>query len=149
MLKSIIARRSCRATFLMLMLGHLALDIPPVAQDLPAVLPKTPQAQPPQQQTDKGLAAPTADNPEATAAEAAGPIAIAAEVSDQALQERLGRLLAKYPGVRKVQVTVEDGVVTLAGHVADKLVRDRMREFVRRVEGVNLVLNRTKTDAQV
>jgi len=51
--------------------------------------------------------------------------------------------------VRKVGVEVEDGVVTLTGHVADTEVRDRLREFVRRVQGVNLVLNQTKTDVQV
>ena len=40
-------------------------------------------------------------------------------------------------------------MVTLTGHVADNEVRDRLREFVRRVQGVNLVLNQTKTDVQV
>ena len=45
--------------------------------------------------------------------------------------------------------SVEEGVVTLTGHVEDAEVRDRLRDFVRRVEGVTLVLNQTRTDAQV
>ena len=44
---------------------------------------------------------------------------------------------------------VEDGVVTLTGQVEDDDVRDRLRDFVRRVQGVNLVINQMKTDAQV
>jgi small-conductance mechanosensitive channel len=95
------------------------------------------------------VTAPTDDNPEATAAETAGPIAVNSSVSDASVRAKLERLLPRYPGVRGVRVEVEDGVVTLTGHVADADVRDRLRDFVRRVEGVNLVLNRTRTDAQV
>jgi small-conductance mechanosensitive channel len=93
--------------------------------------------------------APTADNPEATMAEATGPIPVVKTVSDDSVRHKLERLLPKYPGVRQIDVDVDDGVVTLTGHVADNEVRDRLREFVRRVHGVDLVLNRTKTDAQV
>jgi small-conductance mechanosensitive channel len=95
------------------------------------------------------LIAPTEDNPEATAAESAGPIPVHSGVSDASVRSKLERLLPRYPGVRRIEVEVEDGVVTLTGHVADAEVRDRLRDFVRRVEGVNLVLNRTRTDAQV
>ena len=97
----------------------------------------------------KGINAPTQDNPEATAAEATGPISIAETVSDDSVRRKLERLLPRYPGVRRIGVEVEDGVVTLTGHVADSDVRDRLREFVRRVQGVNLVLNQTKTDVQL
>ena len=97
----------------------------------------------------KAMTAPTADNPEATAAEATGPIAVAETVSDDSVRLKLQKLLPKYPGVRRIEVEVEDGVVTLTGQVADVEVRDRLREFVRRVQGVNLVLNQTKTDVQV
>jgi small-conductance mechanosensitive channel len=97
----------------------------------------------------KGITAPTEDNPEATAAEATGPISVAETVSDDSVKRKLEKLLPKYPGVRAIGVEVEDGVVTLTGHVADNDVRERLREFVRRVQGVNLVLNQTKTDAQV
>jgi small conductance mechanosensitive channel len=97
----------------------------------------------------KVITAPTEDNPEATAAEATGPIQIAETVSDDSVRRKLERLLPRYPGVRRIGVEVDDGVVTLTGHVADTEVRDRLREFVRRVQGVNLVLNQTKTDVQV
>jgi small conductance mechanosensitive channel len=97
----------------------------------------------------KAITAPTSDNPEATAAEASGPIEIVETVSDASVQAKLEKLLPKYPGVRYIQVEVEDGVVTLTGQVADTEVRDRLRDFVRRVQGVHLVLNQTKTDVQV
>ncbi len=97
----------------------------------------------------KAITAPTEDNPEATAAEATGPIPVAETVSDDSVRRKLKGLLPKYPGVRKIGVEVDDGVVTLTGHVADNEVRDRLREFVRHVQGVNLVLNHTKTDVQV
>ncbi len=97
----------------------------------------------------KAITAPTADNPEATAAEATGQIDVTGNVSDETVRRKLEKLLPKYPGVQKIHVEVEDGVVTLTGQVADTDVRDRLREFVRRVQGVNLVLNQTKTDLQV
>lgn len=95
------------------------------------------------------LKAPTRDNPEATVAETAGPIKVSQTVGDETIRRKLLKLLPHFPGVRAVDVQVDNGVVTLAGHVEDNDVRDRLRDFVRRVEGVTLVLNRTKTDAQV
>ncbi|WP_406700097.1 mechanosensitive ion channel family protein [Singulisphaera sp. Ch08] len=93
-------------------------------------------------------AAPTPDNPEATVATAAGSISVEKPV-DHAVQETLIELLPKYPGVRLAQVTVKNGVVTLEGQVEDAEVRENVTLFTRRVEGVRLVLNRMKTDAQV
>jgi small conductance mechanosensitive channel len=95
------------------------------------------------------ITAPTTDNPEATVAETPGPIQVESDVSDETIRRKLENLLPRYPGVRSIDVHVEDGVVTLTGHVEDKETRDRLRDFVRRVEGVTLVLNQTKTDAQV
>ncbi|HBH50824.1 MAG TPA: hypothetical protein DDY91_02920 [Planctomycetaceae bacterium] len=92
---------------------------------------------------------PTEDNPEATAAETLGTIAVAPKVTDEQVQERLRKLLPQYPGVRSIEIEVEEGVVTLRGHVENDVIRDRLRDFVRRVEGVNLVLNKTRTDQQV
>ena len=116
-----------------------------------AQVPTLPPA--PKLATDKPLSqsitAPTADNPEATAVEASGPIEVTKTVSDDSVRQKLEKLLPKYPGVRKISVEVEEGVVTLSGQVADNEVRDRLRDFVRRVQGVNLVLNQTKTDIQV
>lgn len=116
----------------------------PVLPDLTKAAAAKPDAS-----SEKALTAPTDDNPEATAAEASGTITVAETVSDDSVRLKLEKLLPKYPGVRQIDVEVEDGVVTLTGHVADGEVRDRLREFVRRVQGVNLVLNRTKTDIQV
>ncbi len=95
------------------------------------------------------VAAPTDDNPEATAAETTGTIEISPQVTDAAVRDRLRKLLPQYPGVRTIEVDVDEGVVTLRGHVENDLIRDRLRDFVRRVQGVNLVLNKTKTDQQV
>lgn len=95
------------------------------------------------------VATPTDDNPEATAVETTGTIEISPQVTDAEVRERLRKLLPQYPGVRSIEVDVEEGVVTLRGHVENDLIRDRLRDFVRRVQGVNLVLNKTKTDQQV
>jgi hypothetical protein len=124
--------------------GTMAEAQTPALPSLPRGTQGTPESPP-----GKGITAPTEDNPEATAAEATGPISVAETVSDDSVQRKLEKLLPKYPGVRKIGVEIEDGVVTLTGHVADNDVRDRLREFVRRVQGVNLVLNQTKTDVQV
>jgi small-conductance mechanosensitive channel len=115
--------------------------------DIPGVTSNTEPA--PKAESEKTAAAPTADNPEATVAESTGPIAVTDTVSDISVQRKLEKLLPRYPGVRSIEVEVEEGVVTLTGHVADPETRDRLRDFVRRVQGVNLVLNQTKTDAQV
>ena len=95
------------------------------------------------------IAAPTKDNPDATVAETAGPIVVDNSVSDRDVQRKLMKLLPKYPGVRSVDVEVEDGVVTLTGQVEDDAARERVRAFVLRVQGVNLVINQMRIDAQV
>jgi small conductance mechanosensitive channel len=132
------------------MLSFLSLAGTMAEAQTPALpsLPRSTQGTP-ESPVGKGITAPTEDNPEATAAEATGPISVAETVSDDSVQRKLEKLLPKYPGVRKIGVEIEDGVVTLTGHVADNDARDRLREFVRRVQGVNLVLNQTKTDVQV
>ncbi len=93
--------------------------------------------------------APTKDNPQATVAATSGPIAVDQSVSDDDVHDTLMELLPKDPGVRSIDVQVDHGLVTLNGHIKDEEVRARLTEFVRRVEGVKLVLNATKTDAQV
>ncbi len=122
-----------------------------IANSQVPTLPSRPTGTPgaPESPRGKAIVDPTADNPEATAAETAGPITVVETVSDDSIRRKLQKLLPRYPGVRKITVEVEDGVVTLADHVADDDVRDRLRDFVRRVQGVNHVLNRTKADTQV
>ncbi len=78
-----------------------------------------------------------------------GPISVSTPVHNKAVHELLVKLLPKYPGVRAVNVDVENGVVTLSGHVQDEDVRDDVTDFVRRVEGVRIVLNQMQTDDQV
>ncbi|MBX6316174.1 MAG: mechanosensitive ion channel, partial [Isosphaeraceae bacterium] len=98
---------------------------------------------------DQPAPAPTQDNPEATVAATAGPIAVDETVPDEKVQAKLEGLLPQYPGVRSVEVRVEDGVVTLDGQVEDAEVRAKMTDIARRVKGVSFVVNRMKTDAQV
>jgi len=113
-------------------------------------IPTTAPAAPADNGADLGeVAAPTEDNPEATAAETTGTIEISPQVTDDEVRDRLRKLLPQYPGVRTIEVEVDEGVVTLRGHVENDNIRDRLRDFVRRVQGVNLVLNKTKTDQQV
>lgn len=99
--------------------------------------------------TEGPVAAPTKENPKATVAASSGPIEVNVSVRDQDIMETLGRLLPRYPGVRSVDVSVENGLVTLEGQVADGKVHDNVSQFVRRVEGVRLILNGMKTDEDV
>ena len=100
--------------------------------------------------TDKPTAAPTKDNPEATVATTSGPISIEKPVDDAAVKRKtLEELLPLFPNVRRVKVSVSNGYVTLDGHVKDEDVRDDVTDFTRRLEGVRIVLNLMKTDAQV
>ncbi len=121
-----------------------------VAQTLPVPIP-TPSkpADPPAKAKPKVASSIDKEGNREAVATAAGPISVRKPVTDTAITTTLGRLLPKYPGVRTVDVAVTDGVVTLEGHVDDDDTVDEVTEFTRRVEGVRLVLNRMKTDAQV
>jgi small conductance mechanosensitive channel len=111
--------------------------------------PKPPVAAAPADTTGLPVAAPTKDNPNATVAASPGPITVEEPVPDRALRATLEGLLPKYPGVHAVQVAVDRGVVTLGGQVRDDATHNEVTGFVRRVEGVRLVLNRMMTDDQV
>jgi hypothetical protein len=97
----------------------------------------------------KPPAAPTPEKTDATVATPSGPIVLEKPVKDSTVREALEHLLPMYPGVRSVQVEVDHGVVTLEGQVENEDVLEGVTQFTRRVEGVRLVLNRMKTDAQV
>ena len=84
----------------------------------------------------------------AAVATASGPIAVDKTIDDSTLRATLAELLPQYPGVRRVEVHVRDGVVKLEGQVDDDDTRDDLTDFTRRVEGVRLVLNRTLTDEE-
>ena len=79
----------------------------------------------------------------------AGPIKVKTGVSDHAVERTLEDLLPKYPGVRDVDATVEQGVVTLEGQVDDDDTRDQMTQVAKQIEGVRLVINKVATDAEV
>jgi small-conductance mechanosensitive channel len=96
--------------------------------------------------TAKGAKEP--GKPGAAVASASGPITVKEGIPDQALQQFLARFLPKYPGVRSMKVTADDGVVTLDGRVDDDDSRDEITDVVKRVEGVRLVLNQMKTDEE-
>ena len=93
--------------------------------------------------------APTPEKTDATVATPSGPIVLEKPIKDSTVREVLEHLLPMYPGVRSVQVEVDHGVVTLEGQVENEDVLEGVTQFTRRVEGVRLVLNRMKTDAQV
>jgi small conductance mechanosensitive channel len=139
------------ALVLWMVLGSLA-DLQARAQipipGLPGTAPPAP-ATPKGDDKDKPDAAPTQDNPEATVATTSGPINVDEPSNDPAVQKTLEQLLPRYPGVRNAEIDVKHGVVTLEGQVENNEVRDNVTQFTRRVEGVTLVLNRMKTDAQV
>ena len=85
----------------------------------------------------------------ANVAEAEGPINVRNQVRDDEIARFLKRTLPRFPGVRSLHIEVQGGVVTLTGQVADDDVRDRLRDVCRRVQGVVVVINDTKTDAEV
>ena len=85
----------------------------------------------------------------ASVAPPVGPISVQEPIQDAALRDLLSRSFGKYPGVREIRVEVEHGVVTLEGHVVSEESRAALTQFTQKVEGVRLVINRMKTDAQV
>jgi small conductance mechanosensitive channel len=87
--------------------------------------------------------------PKKAAVTTAGPIKVKESISDRTIQQFLAKFLPKYPGVSQVSVTVDDGVVSLAGRVDDDDSRDEITGVVTRVEGVRVVMNQMKTDEEV
>jgi len=92
---------------------------------------------------------PAKDTPGAVFSTTSGPIAVNKKVDDPAIEKTLSELLVRFPGVYQVEVHAKDGVVTLEGHVDDDDTIDDVTAFSEKVEGVRLVLNGMKTDAEV
>jgi small-conductance mechanosensitive channel len=102
-----------------------------------------------QGQSNKSAAGPSAGGAaKSPVAASPEPITIHRDVSDRAISNFLERFLPKYPGIRGVNVSVDDGVVTLHGRVDTDDSRDEITDVVRRVEGVRLVLNQMKIDEE-
>jgi hypothetical protein len=97
----------------------------------------------------KGEAQPAAEKAKPAVATSTGPIAIHQQVSDREIRRFLGKFLPKYPGIEKIDVSVDEGVVTLTGRVDDQDTQNELTDVVKRVEGVVLVLNQTVTDDDV
>ncbi len=91
------------------------------------------------------------NNPGAVFTTTSGPIAVEKKIPDADIDQTLTELLKEFPGVypETVDVTVKDGAVSLAGHVDDDDTLDDVTAFAEKVEGVRLVLNKMKTDAEV
>jgi small conductance mechanosensitive channel len=97
----------------------------------------------------KGSPEPAAEKARPAVATSTGPITVHQQVSDQTIARFLAKFLPKYPGIEKINVSVEEGVVTLTGQVDDDDTRNEITDVVKRVEGVRLVLNQTVTDDEV
>ncbi len=89
------------------------------------------------------------EKPKPAVAATTGPITVHQQVPDRTLERFLGKFLPKYPGVREISATVDDGVVTLKGQVDDDDSRDEITDVVKRVEGVRVVMNQMSTDDEV
>ena len=124
---------------------NVALSSPAVLAQIPGL--PTPAA--PAKSAGGASSSATAEKPKAAVAATEGPITVHQQVSDKALDHFLARFLPKYPGVRDITVTVDDGVVTLTGQVDDDDTLDEITDVVKRVEGVRLVMNRMDTDDKV
>ena len=122
---------------------------PSLAQ-LPGLLGGPKPADPPKPDPSKKPVA-AKDAPGTVFATTSGPIAVNKKVDDSAIQQTLLDLLRQFPGVYEDEVSVHarDGAVTLNGHVDDDDTVNDVTAFAEKVEGVRLVLNRMKTDADV
>lgn len=116
-----------------------------------AQIPGLPPAPAPTAKADPGqpAPAPTKDNPEATVTTTTGSIVADEAVPDDKIRAKLEQLIPRYPGVRRVEVVVDGGVVTLEGQVENAEVRHQVTDVTRRIKGVSFIINLMKTDAQV
>ena len=97
----------------------------------------------------KGASQAAAEKTKAAVATSTGPITVHRQVPDHEIQRFLTKFLPKYPGVATINVSVDEGVVTLEGRVDDDDTQNEITDVVKRVEGVRMVLNQTKTDEDV
>jgi small conductance mechanosensitive channel len=125
----------------------LAMPIPVACGQIPGL----PQAATAPQANAGGGIPPAHDSEKSKSAVAAatGPISVHEKVSDKTLERFLAKFLPKYPGIRQVSVSVDDGVVTIEGQVQDDDTSDEVTDVVKRVEGVRLVMNQMKTDDEM
>lgn len=92
------------------------------------------------------------DNPVGSEATEDGTTAIsvaAAEDADTAIEGRLRGIFRELDGLEPTQVSVDSGVVTLSGAVAEPGDIDRARQIALRVDGVVAVQNNLQRDGNV
>ena len=139
-----LARRTGWAVMVLgLLAPELALgQIPglPAAPAKPAATPKADPAANP---------VPAKENPGAVFSATSEPIKVDEVVDDGGIEETLGDLLRQYPGVRAVTVNARQGFITLDGQASDEDTIEAVTRFAQKVEGVRLILNKMKTDAEV
>lgn len=92
---------------------------------------------------------PAKSQPGAMFSSTSGPIKVNQVVDDAAIIRTLDDLVKQYPGVRDVKASAREGMVTLDGQVDDDDTMDDVTAFAQKMEGVRLVLNKMKTDAEV
>jgi len=88
--------------------------------------------------------------PVASAAPAAASVAKQRKAADRKLMRRVSAALARTPGLNATRVLVRarDGIVTLAGSVADTGQSTLAADAARRVDGVVSVVNQLRIDSQ-
>ncbi len=92
---------------------------------------------------------PAKGTPGAVFTATSGPIHVDQKVDDDAIRRTLVKQLGKFPGVRAVGVQATEGDVELEGHADDDDTISQVTLFAQKVDGVRLVLNLMKTDAEV
>ncbi len=79
-----------------------------------------------------------------------GPIKVENDKThDKEVELYLEGLLKQVPGVRSIDATVKKGVVFIDGQVDDDDTRQQITTIAGKVEGLNMVINRLSTDAEV
>ena len=128
--------------------GLLLATSPAVIAQVPGLSPPAKAAAPPKADPSQ-QPVPAKDGTGTTFATTKGPIAVVKKVEDADIQATLADLLGQYPGVYVVDAHVQQGVVRLEGHADDDDTINEVTAFAEKVEGVRLVLNKMRTDADV
>ena len=120
----------------------------PASGQIPG-LPAAPKAAPTTKDDPAAAPIPAKGEPGAVFSTTAQPIKVDQAVDDAGIEGTLNDLLVQYPGVRAVSVRARQGAITIDGQASDEPTISKVTVFAQRVEGVRLVLNKMKTDAEV
>jgi len=120
---------------------------PPSEAQIPG-MPAAPKAATAPKDDPSRKPVPAKGEPGAVFSATSGPIRVNQVIDDPAIEKVLHELISQYPGVREVRVSAREGMVTLDGQVDDDDSMNDVTAFAQKVEGVRLVLNKMKTDAE-